>query len=214
MSSNSFHSYRPGDGHGLAHDPLNAIVAPRPIGWISTISAEGTANLAPYSFFNLFSYRPPILGFSSGGEKDSLVNARATGEFVWNLVGRAQAEAMNLTSAAVPLGIDEFELAGLAKLPSRDVRPPRVGGSPVQFECKVTQIVRLERADRTPSDNWVVFGEAVRIHIDTAYIVDGTYQTALATPVVRGGGLTDYFEITADRLFHMRRPGPMAGAER
>ena len=206
MNSIEFHSYVPSEGHRLAHDPLNAIVAPRPIGWISTLSETGAANLAPYSFFNLFSYRPPIIGFSSGGEKDSLVNARATGEFVWNLAGRAQAEAMNLSSASVPLGTDEFDLAGLGKLASLDVRPPRVAGSPVQFECKVTQIVRLENASGAQTNNWMVFGEAVRIHIDPACVVDGVYQTALARPITRGGGTGDYFDTTQDRLFRMTRP--------
>ena len=205
-SDHPFHSYAPREGHGLAHDPLNAIVAPRPIGWISTVSEAGIANLAPYSFFNLFSYRPPIIGFSSGGEKDSLVNARATGEFVWNLAGRAQAEAMNLTSATVPLGQDEFDLAGLEKLPSELVRAPRVAGSPVQFECKVTQIIRLDDATGAQTSNWMVFGEAIRIHIDPACIVDGVYQTALARPITRGGGTGDYFDTTQDGLFQMKRP--------
>lgn len=206
MNSIEFHSYVPGEGHRLAHDPLNAIVAPRPIGWISTLSDTGAANLAPYSFFNLFSYRPPIIGFSSGGEKDSLVNARATGEFVWNLAGRPQADAMNMTSASLPTGQDEFDLAGLGKLASLDVRPPRVAGSPVQFECKVTQIVRLEDASGAQTNNWMVFGEAVRIHIDPACVVDGVFQTALARPITRGGGTGDYFETTQDRLFRMTRP--------
>jgi flavin reductase (DIM6/NTAB) family NADH-FMN oxidoreductase RutF len=207
LSDRLFHSYVPRDGHGLAHDPLTAIVAPRPIGWISTVNTAGVANLAPYSFFNLFSYRPPIIGFSSGGEKDSLVNARAMGEFVWNLAGRAQAEAMNMTSATVPPGSDEFGLAGLEKLPSQDVRAPRVAGSPVQFECRVTQIVRLDDANGAQTTNWMVFGEAIRIHIDPAYVVDGVYQTTLARPVTRGGGTADYFETTQDSWFRMKRPG-------
>jgi flavin reductase (DIM6/NTAB) family NADH-FMN oxidoreductase RutF len=214
LSETTFHSYVPGEGHGLAHDPLNAIVAPRPIGWISTVDAQGVPNLAPYSFFNLFSYRPPIIGFSSSGEKDSLANARATREFVWNLVSRDLAEAMNASSAEVRAGIDEFALAGLETLPSLDVAPPRVAGSPVQFECKVTQILRLEAANGTPSDNWIVFGEAVRIHIDPAHIVDGIYRTASARPVVRGGGPADYFEIGEDARFLMRRPVPEPGTGR
>ena len=104
------HFYEPRHGHGLAHDPLNAIVAPRPIGWISTVNASGAVNLAPYSFFNLFSYKPPIIGFSSQGWKDTVANAGATGEFVWNLATRAQADAMNATSATVPPEVDEFDL--------------------------------------------------------------------------------------------------------
>jgi flavin reductase (DIM6/NTAB) family NADH-FMN oxidoreductase RutF len=201
-----WHFYEPATGHGLAHDPLNAIVAPRPIGWISTLSADGVANLAPYSFFNLFAYRPPVIGFSSTGRKDSLNNVEATGEFVWNLATRGLAEAMNASSASVEAGVDEFGLAGLAMLPSRLVAPARVAASPVQFECKVTQIVRLETKERAAMDNWLVLGEAVAIHIDTAMLEEGVYQTARARPIMRGGGPADYFSIDEDSLFKMNRP--------
>lgn len=201
------HFYEPRLGHRLAHDPLNAIIAPRPIGWISTVNTSGAANLAPYSFFNLFSYKPPIIGFSSSGRKDSVANAEATGEFVWNLATRAQAEAMNATSASVPPEIDEFTLAGLAKAPSRLVAPSGVVGSPVQFECKVTQIIRLTTKEGHDMAQWLVLGEAIGIHIDRDLIEKGVYQTAKAHPITRGGGPADYFEITQDRLFMMRRPG-------
>lgn len=211
MTQHSFHSYSPAAGHGLAHDPMNAIIAPRPIGWVSTLNAAGKPNLAPYSFFNLFCYRPPILGFSSWGIKDSLSNVRATGEFVWNLASRALAEPMNLTSAEVDADVDEFALAGLAPLPSLEVAPPRVAASHVQMECKVTQIVRLETLSGTPSDNWMVFGEVVHVHIDESCLVDGVYQTARPVPITRGGGPADYFEITQEALFRMRRP-PAGGA--
>lgn len=201
-----WHFYEPRNGHGLAHDPLNAIVAPRPIGWISTVSATGARNLAPYSFFNLFAYRPPIVGFCSAGAKDSLANVEATGEFVWNLATFDQAEAMNATSASVGGDTDEFALAGLDALPSRLVAPARVAGSPVQFECVVTQIVQLHGRDAAAIPYWMVFGEAVAIHIDRAMLEDGTYQTARARPISRGGGPADYFETRADALFRMRRP--------
>ncbi len=200
------HFYEPRHGHGLAHDPLNAIVAPRPIGWISTVSASGLVNLAPYSFFNLFSYKPPIIGFCSQGWKDSVANAQATGEFVWNLATRTQAEAMNATSATVPPDVDEFDLAGLAKAPSRLVAPPAVAASPVQFECKVTQIIRLTAKEGQDIDQWLVLGEAIGIHIDAALIENGVYQTAKARPITRGGGPADYFEITPDQYFAMPRP--------
>jgi flavin reductase (DIM6/NTAB) family NADH-FMN oxidoreductase RutF len=200
------HFYEPRHGHGLAHDPLNSIVAPRPIGWISTVNKAGVANLAPYSFFNLFCYRPPIIGFSSQGWKDSVANAQATGEFVWNMVSRPQAEAMNLTSAAVEPGIDEFELGGLTKTPSRLVAAPSVLGSPVQFECKVTQIIQLTSQHGEDIPQWLVMGEAIGIHIDQDLIEDGIYQTLKAHPVARGGGPADYFEITREQLFQMRRP--------
>lgn len=201
-----WHFYDPSQGHGLAHDPLNAIVAPRPIGWISTVAADGVRNLAPYSFFNLFAYRPPIVGFCSATRKDSLRNVEATGEFVWNLATWDLREAMNATSATVEGGMDEFTLVGLEAAPSRHVAPPRVAASPVQFECQVTQIVQLR--DRRGGDMpyWLVLGEAVGIHIDRAMIEDGIYQTARAAPITRGGGPADYFAIRDDALFRMRRP--------
>ena len=202
-----WHSYEPASGHRLPHDPLNAIVAPRPIGWVSTLSAEGVPNLAPYSFFNLFNYSPPLIGFSSMGWKDSVANIAATGEFVWNLVTRDLGEAMNATAANVAADVDEFALAGLETLPSTMVKPPRVAASRAQFECKVTQIVRLETKEGRELDQWLVLGEAVAIHIDPAMLDDGVYQTARGEPILRGGGPADYFAITEDSLFKMRRPG-------
>ena len=187
------HFYQPADGHGLAHDPLNAIVAPRPIGWISTVNAAGVRNLAPYSFFNLFNYSPPLIGFSSMGWKDSVANIAATKEFVWNLATRPLAEAMNVSSAMTTE--DEFTLAGLESAPSRLVAPPRVASSPVAFECRLTQLIRLETKEGRALDQWLVMGEAIGIHIDPALIEDGVYQTAKAHPIMRGGGWGDYFEI-------------------
>lgn len=201
-----FHYYEPAQGHRLAHDPLTAIIAPRPIGWISTVSPGGVRNLAPYSFFNAFNYRPPIIGFASTSWKDSVANVEATGEFVWNLATRAQAEAMNMSSATVAPDVDEFTLAGLDALPSRLVKPDRVAGSPVQFECRLTQLIRLQTKEGREVDSWLVLGEAVGIHIDTRMLEDGTYQTGRAHPILRGGGLADYFEIAEDALFRMRRP--------
>ncbi|MHC9418917.1 flavin reductase family protein [Sphingomonas citri] len=201
-----WHFYEPVAGHGLRHDPLNAIVAPRPIGWISTVSGAGVRNLAPYSFFNLFNYKPPIVGFCSVGAKDSLANARETGEFVWNLATRDLAEAMNASSVAAPPETDEFALAGLETLPSAKVRPPRVAASPVQFECVVTQVVQLEARGGDHLPSWLVLGEAVAVHVDRALIEDGVYQTARARPITRGGGPADYFEITPEQLFRLERP--------
>lgn len=202
-----WHSYDPAQGHSLRHDPLNAIVAPRPIGWISTVSNNGVHNLAPYSFFNLFNYKPPIIGFCSLGEKDSLANVRETGEFVWNLATRELAEAMNTSSAMVPIQVDEFELANLEALLSDKVRPSRVAASPVQFECVVTQIIQLKAQDDMRLPAWLVLGEAVAIHIDRQLIKDGVYQTAKAHPILRGGGPADYFEIGEEQLFTLERPG-------
>ena len=201
-----YHFYRPEDGHRLAHSPLNAIVAPRPIGWISTIGQDGTRNLAPYSFFNLINYDPPLITFASSGWKDTVANIEATGEFVWNLATRAQAEAMNATSASVKPDVDEFTLAKLDTLPSSIVKPPRVAGSPVHFECKMTQLIRLEDRHGEALDQWLVVGEAVGIHIDPAMLEDGIYQTARPVPIMRGGGPADYFAITEDALFKMKRP--------
>ena len=141
------HTYEPRLGHGLPHDPFNAIVGPRPIGWISTQSATGALNLAPYSFFTAFNYVPPIVGFASIGAKDTLRNIEATGEFVWNLATHDLADAMNQSCAAVPPEVSEFELAGLTPLASEKVRPPRVAESPVTFECRSTQIVQLQGID-------------------------------------------------------------------
>ncbi len=201
-----YHFYRPEDGHRLAHSPLNAIVAPRPIGWISTIGQDGTRNLAPYSFFNLINYDPPLITFASSGWKDTVANIEATGEFVWNLATRAQAEAMNATSASVEAGVDEFTLAKLDTLPSSIVKPPRVAGCPVHFECKMTQLIRLEDRHGEELDQWLVVGEAVGIHIDPAMLEDGVYQTARPVPIMRGGGPADYFAISEDALFKMKRP--------
>jgi flavin reductase (DIM6/NTAB) family NADH-FMN oxidoreductase RutF len=201
-----FHVYEPALGHGLPHDPFNAIVGPRPIGWIGTQDAQGRRNLAPYSFFNAFNYTPPIVGFASIGAKDSLRNAQETGEFTWNLTTRALAEAMNASSVAAPHGADEFALAGLEAAPSRIVAPPRVAASPVSFECKVTQVLRLQTAGGAQVDTWLVLGEVVAVHIDRRMLVDGVYDTAAARPVLRGGGPADYFEIGPDALFRMHRP--------
>ena len=142
------HFYEPRLGHGLPHDPFNAIVGPRPIGWISTRSNDGVLNLAPYSFFTAFNYIPPIVGFSSIGPKDSVRNIQENGMFVWNLVTRPLAEAMNQTCAAVGPEVNEFELAGLATAPSRTMDVPRVAESPVSFECRSTQIIQLEGLDK------------------------------------------------------------------
>ena len=199
-----WHFYEPAAGHGLAHDPLNSIVAPRPIGWIGSVSAAGTRNLAPYSFFNLFNYTPPIVGFASIGWKDSVANIEATRTFTWNLATRALAEAMNATSAMT--GEDEFALAGLAAEPGRLIAAPRVAASPVAFECALTQLVRLETRAGEALETWLVLGEVIGVHIDRAMLEDGTYQTARAEPITRGGGPADYFAL--GELFRMRRPQP------
>lgn len=200
------HFYEPSAGHGLAHDPFNALVAPRPIGWISSRSRDGVLNLAPYSFFNAFNYTPPLVGFASIGYKDSVRNIEETGEFGWNLATRPLAEAMNQSCAAVGPEVDEFQLAGLTPEPSRVIGVPRVKETPVSFECRLSQILRLTGADGTETDTWMVFGEVVGVHIARHLLKDGVYQTADAEPILRGGGPADYFGISPEKSFQMYRP--------
>ena len=206
MQDNSYY-YEPAQGHGLAHDPFNSIVGPRPIGWISSRSSDGILNLAPYSFFNAFNYIPPIIGFASIGHKDSLSNIQQTGEFVWNLATLPLAEAMTQSCAAVAPEVDEFALAGLTALPSRQIDVPRVGESPVSFECRKTQIIQLQSAAGDALNTWLVLGEVIGVHIDRRLLVDGVYQTAAAEPILRGGGPADYFRVETGALFRMHRPG-------
>jgi flavin reductase (DIM6/NTAB) family NADH-FMN oxidoreductase RutF len=206
MTGKTAYFYEPQDGHGLKHDPFNAIVAPRPIGWVSSVDAKGIANLAPYSFFNAFNYTPPIIGFSSIGWKDTVANVAATREFCWNLASQSLAEAMNTSCAPAPPDVDEFALAGLSKAPSRLIAAPRVLESPVNFECRVTQIVQLEGAKGQAIKTWLVLGEVVAVHIDELLITDGVYDTLAAQPILRGGGWGDYFTVTPGDKFQMRRP--------
>ncbi|WP_277960782.1 flavin reductase family protein [Pseudomonas sp. RIT-To-2] len=200
------HFYEPSQGHGLPHDPFNAIVGPRPIGWISSHDEQGRLNLAPYSFFNAFNYVPPIIGFSSVGRKDSLNNIEKTGEFAWNLATRPLAEQMNQSCAAVAPEVDEFVLSGLTPVASRVIAVPRVQESPVSFECKVTQIIQLQRADKQVVPSWLILGEVVAVHIAKGLLKDGIYDTAAAQPILRGGGPADYFEIGPEALFKIFRP--------
>jgi flavin reductase (DIM6/NTAB) family NADH-FMN oxidoreductase RutF len=202
----SAHFYEPSQGHALAHDPFNAIVGPRPIGWISTKGPGGALNLAPYSFFNAFNYTPPIIGFSSNGAKDTLRNARETGEFVWNLATRALAVQMNASSAMVPYETDEFALAGLTPAASRLVSPPRVAESPVNFECKVSDIVQLKGFRGNAAQAWLVIGEVVGVHIARHLLVDGVFDTFGAGIILRAGGPSAYAEIAPESRFDMSRP--------
>ncbi|WP_342755115.1 flavin reductase family protein [Pantoea sp. MBD-2R] len=204
--SRSRHSYQPRLGHGLPHDPLNAIIGPRPIGWISSQSAAGVRNLAPYSFFNCFNYQPPIIGFSSQGWKDSVANIAETGEFVWNLATRELAVAMNESSASVASDQDEFALAGLTALPGTQVNVSMVAESPVNFECKLTQLIQLEDASGKKLEQWMVLGEAVAIHIDHQLLEEGIYQTAKANPILRAGGPSAYYAISEELRFDLVRP--------
>ncbi|WP_045761642.1 flavin reductase family protein [Xanthomonas albilineans] len=202
----TFHFYEPAHGHGLPHDPFNAIVGPRPIGWIGSLGADGVANLAPYSFFNAFNYVPPIVGFASIGWKDSVRNIEASGEFTWNLVTRALAEVMNASSAAVAPEVDEFALAGLAVASSRLVGAPRVAASPVSFECRLSQLLPLQTARGEPIQTWLVLGEVVGVHIARSALQDGLYDPAAVGTLLRAGGPADYFEVLAQGRLRLERP--------
>jgi flavin reductase (DIM6/NTAB) family NADH-FMN oxidoreductase RutF len=200
------YSYEPKNGHGLPHDPFNAIVGPRPIGWISTQSKDGVVNLAPYSFFNAFNYVPPILGFSSIGRKDTLRNIEETGEFVWNLVTKDLAESMNQSCAPYPPDVSEFDAVGLDKARSTLITPPRVASAKVAFECKCTEIIQLKGISGEKIQSWLVLGEVVQIHINQSLLRDGIYTTSAAGHVLRGGGSADYFSVSEDQLFKLYRP--------
>jgi flavin reductase (DIM6/NTAB) family NADH-FMN oxidoreductase RutF len=205
------HFYEPRLGHRLPHDPFKAIVAPRPIGWVSTLDSRGRVNLAPYSFFNAFCDTPPIVGFSSSGRKDSQRNVEATGEFVANLATIRHAAQMNLTSADVSPGVDEMALAGLTAAPCRVVKPPRVADAPAALECKVLTVLPLKDLEGRPTPNTLILGQVVGVHIDPAYLKDGLFHLPTVRPIARCGYRGDYAEVTS--LFEMLRPvGPVEGA--
>jgi len=191
------------DKSKLPHDPFKAIVAPRPIGWISSISLKGEVNLAPYSYFNGVNSRSNIVMFASEGHKYSVSLIEETGEFVCNLATWDLREAMNATSAPLARGINEMQRAGLEAAPSRLVKPPRVAASPCALECKLIKIVAMETADGTPVDSHVVFGQVVGVHIDDRFIVDGLLDTAALKPIARCG----YDQYAAvESVFSMTRP--------
>ncbi|MCC2099106.1 MAG: flavin reductase family protein [Hyphomicrobiales bacterium] len=179
------------------------MVAPRPVGWISTMSASGAVNLAPYSFFNAVAYFPPIVMVSSDSWKDTLTFAEESGEFVWNMANWELREQMNLTSAELERGNSEFSYANLETAPSKLVKAPRVAASPVSFECKVAKIMPLVDANGAEMKNHVMFGEVIGIHLDEKYIVDGRVDTAAMKPIARCG-YHDYAVVT--ELFEMKRP--------
>lgn len=193
---------RPND-HGLPHDPFKALVAPRPIGWISSVSPDGVANLAPYSYFQAVCDHPHLVMFSSSGVKDSQRNVEATGEFVCNLATFALREAVNLSSAPVDPSVSEFDVTELTKAPSVVVRPPRVAAAPVALECVYVKSVALAGADGREGGYTMVIGEVVHIHIDDRVIVNGIVDLTLAEPIARCG-YKDYAHVAS--LFAMERP--------
>lgn len=196
--------YEPGkrDRSLLPHDPFKAIVAPRPVGWITSISLQGDVNLAPYSFFNGVSSSNLVM-FASEGFKDSVAFIEQTREFVCNLATWDLRDAMNITSAPLPRGVNEMERAGLTPAPSRVVKPPRVAASPCALECKLIRIVPMETAAGKPLDCHVVFGEVVGVHIDDRFVIDGRLDTAAMKPIARCG--YDEYAVV-ESLFRMQRP--------
>jgi flavin reductase (DIM6/NTAB) family NADH-FMN oxidoreductase RutF len=187
----------------LPHDPFKAIVAPRPIGWITAMSAKGEINLAPYSFFNGISSRPNLVMFASEGFKDSVAFIEETGEFVCSLATWELREQMNATSAPLARGVNEMERAGLAPAPSRLVRPPRVAASPCALECRLIKIVPIEALGGAPLDCHVAIGQVVGVHIDDRFIVDGRLDIAALKPIARCG--YDEYAVV-ERVFSMTRP--------
>lgn len=185
------------------HDPFKALVVPRPIGWISTISARGELNLAPYSYFNAFSSNPPIVGFSSEGEKDSTAFAMESGEFVWSMATWELRDEMNATAASLPRGQSEFAHARLDTAASRLVKPPRVAASPAAFECRVTEMVRLKDLDGRDTGRRLVLGRVVGVHIDERFVKGGRVDSAAMRPIARGG--YDEYAVV-ERVFSMPRP--------
>ena len=204
--------YRPKDGHGLPHNPFNAIVVPRPIGWISSLAPDGTVNLAPYSCFNAISYAPPPGLFSGGARpankgdpvvnKDSVANIEASGEFVCNLATWDLREAMNKTAIEGPPDHDEFVYAGLSQAPAELVKPPRVAESPIHLECRYLQSVTLKSIEGY-GPNIVIIGEVIGIHIDESVLTEGLIDNAKLRPIGRLGYM-DYVRV--DEIFTMFRP--------
>ncbi len=194
--------------HGLPHDPLKALVAPRPIGWISALAANGEINLSPYSFFNLVSDRPALVLFSSTGRKDALTFVEETHEFVCNIVTREFAEPMNVTSAPFPRGDNEFVKAGLEMEPSALVKPPRVKGIAAALECRHVSTQNLPAIDGTPGENWLVIGQVMGVYIRDDILRDGLVDTAAMRPVARCG-YHDYAAV--DAVFQLQRPAGGGG---
>jgi flavin reductase (DIM6/NTAB) family NADH-FMN oxidoreductase RutF len=193
----------PKNDHGLPRDPFKAIVAPRPVGWITSMNAKGEINLAPYSFFNAVSDDPPIVLFSSDGYKDSVSFVAETREFVCNLATLDLINAVVTTGISYPRGINEMIEAGLEPLPSRLVKPPRVAASPCALECRLLQIVDLNDLDGQPAHRHVVFGQVIGVHIDERFIRDGRLDTAAMAPIARCG-YADYAVV--DKVIPVVRP--------
>ncbi|MBN9428399.1 MAG: flavin reductase family protein [Burkholderiales bacterium] len=198
------HFYEPANGHRLPHSPLKAVIAPRPIGWVSSVDCDGKVNLAPFSFFNAVCETPPMVYFTVLGRKDTLRNVEATGEFVVNMASRELAEQMSLTSADLPPGHDEMQFAGLEPAASTLVRPPRVKVAPAALECKVLRIEELADLQGNKVGWFMVLGQVVGVHLNRAFLKDGLFDTAAARLIARCGYRGFYASV--DEMFEMVRP--------
>jgi flavin reductase (DIM6/NTAB) family NADH-FMN oxidoreductase RutF len=196
--------YEVAHGHGLPYDPFKALVAPRPIGWITAMSGKGEINLSPYSFFNAISDKPNMVCFSSAGYKDAIAFVEETGEFVCNMATWDLRDQMNDTSAPLPRGENEMLHAGLTAAPCHLVKPPRIAESPVALECKLLQIVPLTSLEGE-TKYIMAIGQVVGVHIDDRFIKDGIVDTAAMRPIARAG-YKDYFVGTPETKFSITRP--------
>ncbi|MEM9030824.1 MAG: flavin reductase family protein [Pseudomonadota bacterium] len=194
------------NAHGLKHDPFKALIVPRPIGWVSSLDAHGQLNLAPYSFFNAMSDRPPYVVFGSAGRKDSVRNIEETGEFVCSLATYGMRDQQNVTSAAVPPDVSEFDTAGLEAAASTLVKPPRVRGAPAAFECRFWKAIDLPAVEvGAPPGYTLVIGTVAGVYIDDAFVKDGKVDTSAMQPIARLGYM-DYAVVNADTTFSLPRP--------
>lgn len=191
--------------HGLRHNPIKALVGPRPIGWITALSAKGELNLSPYSFFNMMGENPAIVAFSSTGYKDAVAFVDETKEFVCNLATWDLREHMNQTSAPFPRGVSEVPHAGLTTAPSRLVKPPRVAEAAAALECRWLQTIRLSTVEGEPMDQYLVLGQVMGVFVDDRFVVDGLVDTAAMRPIMRSG-YHDYFVATPETKFSLKRP--------
>ncbi len=189
--------------HGLPFNPFKAIVAPRPVGWITSMSAKGEINLAPYSYFNAVSDKPPIVMFSSDGYKDSLSFIAETKEFVCNLAVLSLLDAVVTTGVSFPRGVNEMVEVGLNPVPAMMVKPPRVKASPCALECKLLQIVDMHDLNGEAVHRHVAFGQVVGIHIDDRFITNGRLDTAAMQPIARCG-YADYAVV--DKVIPVKKP--------
>ena len=195
------------NAHGLKHDPFKALVSPRPVGWVSTLSKDGVANLAPYSFFAAVSEKPAYVMFAASGSKDTRRNAEETGEFTCSVATYALREKMNLTASRLAHNKSEYDFAGLTPAPSHFVKPPRVAESPAALECRYWKTIELPGVTPDAKPHAIVIGLVVGIHIEDSYIRDGIVVTDLMRPIARLG-YRDYAWIGAENMFAMNSPPP------